>query len=89
MLAILACAARPVSMDQMVSGIWGEAAPRNAEQSVYYVAGHLSTVELDYLFRNASHFRSAPSPSLMRHYRFSIAPKNVDGLLCATPPPRS
>ncbi|MGP3913806.1 BTAD domain-containing putative transcriptional regulator [Nonomuraea sp. 10N515B] len=40
-LAILAsAAARPVPMDQVVAGIWGERAPRHAEQSVYtYIAG--------------------------------------------------
>jgi DNA-binding SARP family transcriptional activator len=40
-LAVLAsAAARPVSMNQIVAGIWGDRAPRNAEQSVYtYIAG--------------------------------------------------
>jgi DNA-binding SARP family transcriptional activator len=80
-LAILASvAARPVPMNQVVAGIWGERAPRNAEQSVYtYIAGLRRAFEPDRGRREPSRLLAGSSAG----YVLCIEPTQVDALLFA------
>ncbi|MFC4119261.1 AfsR/SARP family transcriptional regulator [Nonomuraea zeae] len=80
-LAILAASAsHPVPMDRLVVGIWGQDAPRNAEQSVYtYIAGLRRLFEPD---------RPRRAPSLLlagssAGYVLCLEPRQVDALLFA------
>jgi DNA-binding SARP family transcriptional activator/DNA polymerase III delta prime subunit len=80
-LAILAATVgRPVPMDRLVAGIWGQDAPRNAEQSVYtYIAGLRRLFEPD---------RPRRAPSLLlagssAGYVLCLEPDQVDALLFA------
>ncbi|MER6001522.1 BTAD domain-containing putative transcriptional regulator [Nonomuraea angiospora] len=80
-LAILASsAARPVPLDRLVADIWGEDAPRNAEQSVYtYIAGLRRAFEPDRGYREPSRML-AGSPA---GYVLSLPPAQVDASLFA------
>ncbi|MFC5826547.1 AfsR/SARP family transcriptional regulator [Nonomuraea insulae] len=81
-LAILASSAtRPVPMDHLVAGIWGEsAAPRNAEQSVYtYIAGLRRAFEPDRRNREPSRLLAGTSAG----YVLRVEPPQVDALLFA------
>ncbi|MER6508187.1 BTAD domain-containing putative transcriptional regulator [Nonomuraea sp. NPDC001636] len=77
-LAILAsAAARPVSMNRLVQGMWGDEPPRNAEQSVYtYVAGLRRVFEPDRRRRAPSRLLSGTGAG----YVFNIAPQQVDSV---------
>ncbi|WP_327583395.1 tetratricopeptide repeat protein [Nonomuraea sp. NBC_00507] len=77
-LAILAAApGRPVPMGRLVAGIWGERAPRNAEQSVYtYIAGLRRAFEPDRGRREPSRVL-AGSPA---GYVLCVEPGQVDAL---------
>ncbi|MBF8190866.1 tetratricopeptide repeat protein [Nonomuraea sp. K274] len=80
-LAILASAAtRPVPMDQLVAGIWGQEAPRNAEQSVYtYVAGLRNVFEPGRGRRQPSRLLAGTSAG----YILCLDPTRVDALMFA------
>ncbi|MEO3871372.1 BTAD domain-containing putative transcriptional regulator [Nonomuraea sp. B12E4] len=80
-LAILAtAAARPIPMDQMVAGIWGQDAPRNAEQSVYtYVAGLRRAFEPARKRREPSRLLTGTAAG----YTLCLEPAQVDALLFA------
>ncbi|TDE39956.1 hypothetical protein E1295_32280 [Nonomuraea mesophila] len=71
-LALLASAlARPVPMHRLVSGIWGDDAPRNAEQSVYtYISGLCRTLEPSRLL-----------PGTSAGYVLHLGPGQVDAVL--------
>ncbi|MFI6731542.1 BTAD domain-containing putative transcriptional regulator [Nonomuraea sp. NPDC050451] len=80
-LAILAAAvARPIPMSQMIAGIWGENAPRNAEQSVYtYIAGLRRAFEPDRGRREPSRvLAGTPAGYVLR-----VEPAQVDAMLFA------
>ncbi|MFI7131217.1 BTAD domain-containing putative transcriptional regulator [Nonomuraea sp. NPDC050153] len=78
-LAILALsAARPVPLDQLVADIWGEGAPRNAEQSVYtYIAGLRRAFEPDRGRRKPSQLLAGTPAG----YVLSLPSAQVDGSL--------
>ncbi|MET9249102.1 BTAD domain-containing putative transcriptional regulator [Nonomuraea sp. NPDC003709] len=80
-LSILAAAApRPVPMDQLIAGIWGENAPRNAVQSVYtYVAGLRRAFEPDRGRREPSRVLAGTPAG----YVLQVEPAQVDALLFA------
>ncbi|MFG6196589.1 BTAD domain-containing putative transcriptional regulator [Nonomuraea sp. JJY05] len=80
-LSILAAAARrPVPMRQLVAGVWGENAPRNAEQSVYtYVAGLRRAFEPDRGRREPSQVLAG----MPAGYVLRVEPAQVDALLFA------
>ncbi|MDX3107124.1 AfsR/SARP family transcriptional regulator [Nonomuraea angiospora] len=80
-LSILAAAAtRPVPMDRLVAGVWGENAPRNAEQSVYtYVAGLRRAFEPDRGRREPSRVLAGTPAG----YVLQVEPVQVDALLFA------
>ncbi|MGP3962683.1 BTAD domain-containing putative transcriptional regulator [Nonomuraea sp. 3N208] len=80
-LAILAStAARPVPMNRVVAGIWGERAPRNAEQSVYtYIAGLRRAFEPGRGHREPSRLLAGTSAG----YILCLEPAQVDALLFA------
>ncbi|MEV4115474.1 BTAD domain-containing putative transcriptional regulator [Nonomuraea sp. NPDC049695] len=80
-LSILAAAApRPIPMGRLVAGVWGEDAPRNAEQSVYtYIAGLRRAFE-------PNRGRREPSQVLAgmpAGYVLRVEPTQVDALLFA------
>ncbi|MGW0200688.1 BTAD domain-containing putative transcriptional regulator [Nonomuraea sp. NPDC003201] len=80
-LAILAAAvARPIPMSHMIAGIWGEDAPRNAEQSVYtYIAGLRRAFEPGRGRREPSRvLAGTPAGYVLR-----VEPAQVDALLFA------
>ncbi|YCK40701.1 AfsR/SARP family transcriptional regulator [Actinomadura sp. ATCC 39365] len=81
-LAILAsAAARPVSVRQLVDGMWGDEPPRNAEQSVYtYVAGLRRAFEPDRGRRAPSRLLSGTGAGYVLH----VGPAQVDSLCFAT-----
>ncbi|TDC10247.1 tetratricopeptide repeat protein [Nonomuraea longispora] len=78
-LALLASApARPVPMHRLVSGIWGEDAPRNAEQSVYtYISGLRRAFEPSRGRREPSRLLSGTSAG----YILRLRPGQVDAVL--------
>ncbi|SDJ16563.1 AfsR/SARP family transcriptional regulator [Nonomuraea jiangxiensis] len=80
-LAILAsAAARPVPMTQLVAGLWGQDAPRNAEQSVYtYVAGLRRAFEPARKRREPSRLLAGTAAG----YVLCLEPTQVDALLFA------
>ncbi|MGP4093293.1 BTAD domain-containing putative transcriptional regulator [Nonomuraea sp. KM90] len=80
-LAVLATsAARPVPMDRLVAGIWGDGAPRNAEQSVYtYIAGLRRAFEPDRGHREPSRVLAGTTAG----YVLRLEPAQVDALLFA------
>ncbi|MFI7640216.1 BTAD domain-containing putative transcriptional regulator [Nonomuraea sp. NPDC049400] len=80
-LSILAAAApRPIPMGQLVAGIWGEDAPRNAEQSIYtYIAGLRRALEPNRGRREQSQvLAGTPAGYVLR-----VEPTQVDALLVA------
>ncbi|MFF0319428.1 BTAD domain-containing putative transcriptional regulator [Nonomuraea angiospora] len=80
-LSILAAVApRPVPMDRLVAGVWGENAPRNAEQSVYtYVAGLRRAFEPGRGRREPSRVLAGTPAG----YVLQVEPVQVDALLFA------
>ncbi|MEV0379635.1 BTAD domain-containing putative transcriptional regulator [Nonomuraea sp. NPDC050643] len=80
-LAILASAgARPVPMDRLIAGVWGDEAPRNAEQSVYtYIAGLRRVFEPGRKRREPSRLLAGTSAG----YILRLEPGQVDALCFA------
>ncbi|SEG85530.1 DNA-binding transcriptional activator of the SARP family [Nonomuraea solani] len=80
-LVILAsAAAHPVPMDRLVAGIWGDEAPRNAEQSVYtYIAGLRRALEPDRRRREPSRLLAGTPAG----YVLGLRPDQVDALVFA------
>ncbi|TDD22371.1 AfsR/SARP family transcriptional regulator [Nonomuraea diastatica] len=78
-LALLASVpARPVPMHRLVSGIWGDDAPRNAEQSVYtYISGLRRAFEPSRGRREPSRLLAGTSAGYVLHLR----PGQVDAVL--------
>ncbi|GAA3209928.1 AfsR/SARP family transcriptional regulator [Nonomuraea helvata] len=80
-LSILAATApRPVPMGELIAGVWGEDAPRNAEQSVYtYIAGLRRAFEPDRGRREPSRVLAGMSAG----YVLQLEPTQVDAQLFA------
>jgi DNA-binding SARP family transcriptional activator/tetratricopeptide (TPR) repeat protein len=71
---------RPVPVDRLVAGIWGEEAPRSAEQSVYtYIAGLRRAFEPDRGLREPSRLLAGTSAG----YVLCLESSHVDALLFA------
>ncbi|MEQ4716539.1 BTAD domain-containing putative transcriptional regulator [Nonomuraea sp. B19D2] len=80
-LSMLAAAApRPLPMGELVAGVWGEDAPRNAEQGVYtYISGLRRAFEPDRGRREPSRVLAGTSAG----YVLRLEPAQVDAQLFA------